>query len=377
MRSRGPRSTRARLSARSCAALLLLVALPACAGRPPGPTPFGSLVEKLSEPGGYFDTDNLISNESSYLHAVTGLRSHRIQAGAYIGVGPDQNFSYMAAIRPEVALIVDIRRDNMLEHLIFKALFERSRNRMEYLCLLFARPPPSDLASWDIRDVEQLVGHVAETPSTRESVALARAAVDETIAGFGVALSESDLATIDRFHRAFIVAGPALRFTSHGRRPRFYYPTYRDLVLERDLQGERASYLVSEDDFQFLKRLQEEDRVVPVVGDLAGDQAMAAVGEWLAGQELTVSAFYTSNVEFYLFRAGTYGRFVRNVGLLPLDDRSVVIRSVFQTAFGPHPNTVPGYFSAQTVQWLAPLPGAWSAGGLRSYWDVVTRDLLR
>ena len=64
---------------------------------------FAALIERLSEPGGYFDTDNLISNETSYLHVIGTLRELGVSGGAYIGVGPDQNFSYIAAIRPSIA----------------------------------------------------------------------------------------------------------------------------------------------------------------------------------------------------------------------------------------------------------------------------------
>ena len=78
---------------------------------------------QLSERGGYFDTDNLISNEKSYLHVIPALRDGGVTGGAYIGVGPDQNFSYIAQVRPAIAFIVDIRRDNLLLHLLFKALF--------------------------------------------------------------------------------------------------------------------------------------------------------------------------------------------------------------------------------------------------------------
>ena len=76
-------------------------------------TTFAALVERLSESGGYFDTDNLISNESSYLHVMGALREIGVRGGAYIGVGPDQNFSYIARIRPSIAFIIDIRRDNL------------------------------------------------------------------------------------------------------------------------------------------------------------------------------------------------------------------------------------------------------------------------
>jgi hypothetical protein len=87
-----------------------------------GDTTFAGTVTRLSEAPGYFDSDNLISNETSYLHAVSHLRSGGVTGGAYIGVGPDQSFSYIAAIRPTVAFMIDIRRDNLLMHLMFKAL---------------------------------------------------------------------------------------------------------------------------------------------------------------------------------------------------------------------------------------------------------------
>src|SRR5947209_4600108 len=105
--------------------LALAVAAPSLRGQVPDrlpPPAFAALSARLSEPGGYFDTDNLISNESSYLHALDALRQAGTEGGAYLGVGPDQNLSYIAALRPHVAFIIDIRRDNLLEHLLYKAL---------------------------------------------------------------------------------------------------------------------------------------------------------------------------------------------------------------------------------------------------------------
>src|SRR5215207_5179885 len=105
---------------------------------------FAALVARLSEPGGYFDSDNLISNESSYLHVLGAVRKLGVSGGAYVGVGPDQNFSYIAQVRPRIAFLVDIRRDNLLQHLLFKSLFEMARNRAEYLALLTGRTAPAD-----------------------------------------------------------------------------------------------------------------------------------------------------------------------------------------------------------------------------------------
>ena len=56
------------------------------------PASFAARVAALSEPSGYFDTDNLISNERSYLHAVPELEKLSGRAGGsgvYLGVGPD------------------------------------------------------------------------------------------------------------------------------------------------------------------------------------------------------------------------------------------------------------------------------------------------
>src|SRR5712691_5756223 len=107
--------------------LLLVLLLTGTAGRVANAArdhkTFAALSARLSEPGGYFDSDNLISNETSYLHVIGKLRELGVAGGVYLGVGPDQSFSYIAKIRPKMAIIIDIRKDNLLQHLLFKALF--------------------------------------------------------------------------------------------------------------------------------------------------------------------------------------------------------------------------------------------------------------
>src|SRR5262249_19139436 len=127
---------------------------------------FAAEVLRLSEPGGDFDTDNLISNERSYLEVLPALRQARVGGGAYVGVGPDQNFTYIALMRPAVAFIVDVRRDNLLLHLLFKALFALARTRTEYLTLLTDRPPPRDLETWRGAPLERIVRYIDETSRT-------------------------------------------------------------------------------------------------------------------------------------------------------------------------------------------------------------------
>jgi hypothetical protein len=140
-----------------------------------------------------------------------------------------------------VAFIVDVRRDNMLQHLLFKALFARARNRAEYVALLLGRPVPADVARWGERPVDAIVAWADATPATPSSAAAARAAVRAEVGRTGIALSATDLATIGRFHDAFITAGLGLQFTSFGRPPRPYYPTLRSSSRSATSRGGRRA----------------------------------------------------------------------------------------------------------------------------------------
>src|SRR5262245_34406232 len=297
---------------------------------PPRATRFATAIEQLSEPGGYFDTDNLISNEKSYLDVLPALAAHGVSGGVYVGVGPDLNFSYIARVRPTAAYIIDIRRDNLLLHLLFKAIFAEARTRAEYLSLLTGRAPPIGLTN---APLDELVQHIDRTTSSRADIDQLRARLDRAIVGFGVPLSRQELASIDRFHRTFVTEGLDLVFESHGR-PRSWaagsrYPNFRELLLSTDAQGRKRNFLASEDDFQFLKALQARDAIIPVVGDVAGPTALKGIAAAVVERRERVSAFYISNVEFYLARDGRYARYLENLSHLPHDSRSVLIRSVF------------------------------------------------
>src|SRR5437870_10903542 len=103
---------------------------------------FWRLVTEFSEPGGFFRSDNFISNETLFQHVVGRLKEKASPDGVYLGVGPDQNFTYIVALRPRMAFIVDVRRQNMLEHLMYKALIELSEDRADFLSKLFSRKRP-------------------------------------------------------------------------------------------------------------------------------------------------------------------------------------------------------------------------------------------
>lgn len=357
--------------------LVGLAASPACAqgaeSTAPAPdTAFAAIVERLSEPGGFFDTDNLISNEGSYLHVMGALRRAGLSGGAYIGVGPDQNFSYIAQIRPSIALIVDIRRDNLLEHLLFKSLFQLSQDRLGYLGALLARQVP------EIRDAEQSIEEIVAlldgTPSDSTLFAETHDKVVSLILSYGVPITESEWETIRRFHYTFAARGLDLQFESFGREPQAYYPSLRQLILERDLEGGMVSYLASDSAFQTIRRLQLASRIIPVVGNLAGSKALPEIAEFLRERGELVSAYYVSNADFYIAEDGKLSTFLANVRDLPHNERSVIIRSVFRAPFGggPVPQPIGGYRSTQLLQSMRTLVAESDAGRVRTYYDVVS-----
>jgi len=336
---------------------------------------FAALSARLSEQGGYFDSDNLISNETSYLHVIPKLKELGITGGIYIGVGPDQSFSYIAKIRPKMAILIDIRRDNLLQHLLYKSLFARARNRVEYLCLFFGKPVPKT-RGWENRSIKELVEYIDGAQSDAKLFEKTVANVRKDVQSYGIPLSASDLETIVKIQRAFYGAGLEIRYSSYHRPPRSIYPTYRDLLLETDLAGQQQNYFAGEDDFQFLKKLEEQDMIVPAVGDLSGPQAVKAIGQYIAEQKERVSAFYLSNVEFYLARQGTFDKFVENLKSLPIDNRSVIIRSYFNYYAPSHPQAEPNHFSTQLLQRIEDLLKQCSTGECDNYNDIVTKNSI-
>jgi hypothetical protein len=135
----------------ACVSVAWLVAtLAAAADTLPSRIPdddFWRLLTSFSERAGTFPSDNLLSNETLLQHVIPELARTVKPGGVYLGVGPEQNFTYMVALRPRLAFIFDIRRGNLALHLIYKALFEMSSDRAEFVSRLFARKRPEGLTA--------------------------------------------------------------------------------------------------------------------------------------------------------------------------------------------------------------------------------------
>jgi hypothetical protein len=336
---------------------------------------FAALVRRLSDVGGYFDTDNLISNERGYQQVLGAMERVGVRGGVYIGVGPDQNFTYIARTRPRMAFLADIRRDNLLQHLMFKALFARARNRAEYLALWTGRVAPANVEQLSDRRIDALVDLIDSAPHTRTSAQRAQQIVRDELQRSGVLLSGPDLQTIARFHQAFMADGLSLRFASTGRAPQPHYPTLRQLILEHDDAGQQRGYLASEEDFQYVKSMQRRNLIVPVTGDLAGPRTLPGIGRFLTEHGARVSVLYVSNVEDYLLRDGTFPNYLSAVRALPRDERAVMIRSYFGGGYG-HPEATQEYYATQLVQRLSRFVADTALQRPMRYRELVNRDWL-
>jgi hypothetical protein len=358
-------------------ALLLAASSTGRQGIPPrlSDKEFWDLSAELSEPAGYFRSDNLVSNEVTFQHPIPELVARTKPGGVYLGVGPDQNFSYIAALRPRIAFIVDIRRLNLMQHLFYKSLFELSNSRAEFLSRLFGRPIPAGL-SLDVPPDSLLLAFAMAESDSVLFMATRREIRDLVLNRHGFTLTNEEVGGLDYVHEAFFVAGPDLTYnfgTGRGRGNGFgrSMPSYGQLMMETDANGVFRSYLATEESFRVLKSLEERNMIVPVTGDFGGPKALRAVGDWVRKRGATITAFYTSNVEQYLFQSEpTWRGFFQNVESLPTDSSSTFIRALFNTGW----QYSGGGQGPRSITVLCPIRthvGEFAAGRLQGYYDVM------
>jgi hypothetical protein len=298
-------------------------------------TDFWRLTEEFSEPNGYFRSDNLLSNEIFFENVVPELVQRTSPGGVYIGVGPEQNFTYIAALKPQMAFIPDIRRGNLDLQLMYKALFELSEDRAEFVSRLFSRKRPAQLTPTSTAD-DIFAAYVKAAPAADDIYNDNLKAIEALLVGrHGFALSNDDRSGIAYVYGNFHTFGPDINYNSSTRGGGGFgdVVSYADLMVATDGQKVSRSFLANEENFAIVKNLEEKNLIVPLVGDLAGPKAVRALGKYLRDRSATVTAFYISNVEQYLYQGGTWKNFCRNVASLPLDAKSTFIRSTRSGGF--------------------------------------------
>jgi hypothetical protein len=324
----------------------------------------------LSEQDGTFHSENLLSNEGRFQYVLPTLDKSAVQGRAYLGVGSEQNFTYIVATRPAMAFIVDIRRGNLLLHLTYKALFELSSDRAEFVSKLFSRPRPGGLSTTST--AQQIFDAYASAEPSRalhDRNLKAIKAHLTTTHGFG--LTANDLEGIDFVYGAWFEGGPEMRYQLTngfggggfggggfgggfgGRRGGpGGMPSYAELMTADDGTGHARSYLATEENYRYMRDFETRNLLVPVVGDFGGPKALRAVASYLKQKALVVSTFYASNVEQYLYQNGIWDRFCGSAATLPLDAKSLLIRSRRGGFRGAGPGGGPGprgMFSSDAV----------------------------
>jgi hypothetical protein len=286
------------------------------------------LIETLSEPGGDFRSDNLVSNEIYMQSIIPELMTVTKPGRVYLGVGPEQNFTYIAALKPRMVFIIDIRRGNLHTQLMYKALFELSKDRVEFAAKLFSKKQPEGLTSKST--AQELFAALAKAETTEVLYKQNLAAIQAHLTkAHEFPLSKDDLAGIEYVYYHFYWFGPSLTYSSSsgGGGGRGSFVNYHALMEANDGFGVARSYLATEENFLFMKGLQEKNLLVPVVGNFAGPKAIRSVGQYVRDRGAVVSAFYLSNVEQYLSQMQVWYTFCGNFATLPLDESSTFIYS--------------------------------------------------
>jgi hypothetical protein len=310
---------------------------------------FWRLTDEFSEPNGYFRSDNLLSNEIFFQNVIPDLVNRTKPGGVYIGVGPEQNFTYISAIKPKMAFIPDIRRGNLDLQLVYKALFELSGDRVEFVSRLFNRPRPNSLGpkstASEIFAAYANVEPVAEATYQQNLKGLEELLVKK----HGFQLTPDDVSGLNHVYHNFYMFGPDINYNSSMGGGGFgAFVSYSELMKATDGQNEERSFLASEANFKIVKDLEQKNLIVPLVGDLAGPKALKSVGQYLKDHNGLVVAFYASNVEQFLYGSGTWVNFCRNIAAMPLDVRSTFIRSVRSAGYSRGLMSVLGSMKSET-----------------------------
>jgi len=334
---------------------------------------FWKLVTDFSEPGGYFRSDNLVSNERMYQWVIPDLLKTTKPGGVYLGVGPDQNFTYIVALKPKIAFIFDIRRQNVLTHLMYKALIEQSTDRADFVSRLFSRPRPKGLDTASSPEAI-FMAFDSELPDSNEYHRNVTSIRDRLTKTHGFKLTDEDFNTIGYVYQSFVSGGPDITYnfgpSRMGGFGRSQMPSYSELQVATDSALVHRSYMATEANFRALKAMEMNNLIVPLVGDFAGQKAIRTVGTYLKEHNAIVTAFYLSNVEQYLYQQNDdWSRFYTNVASLPLDASSTFIRSVFN-GMGNYGNGR-GIFGQQMLASMQEQVKLFNEGRLQLYSDVI------
>jgi hypothetical protein len=336
---------------------------------------FWRMIVDFSEQGGDFSNENFVSNEAQYQDVVPALKVTTKPGGVYIGVGPEQNFTYASLLQSKLAFVIDIRRQNMLELLMYKALFDMSPSRADFVSNLFSRTRPAGL---DTKTTPAaLFAAVDSAKADPDLLTKNLQAIKGYMTGHGYQLSNEDVTTMEKVYQAFFRLGTRITYDS-GNAPGVGgrgFANYSRLMNTADITGRNSSFLANEENYLYVREMQRKNLIVPLVGDFAGPAVIRNVARYLTERKATVGVFYISNVETYLDDTKKQA-FYANVTTLPVDGSSMFIRHILGNPARGLSWWRPGMTNVSTVAPMAEFINQIKAGRRPTFEEIVreTKD---
>ena len=195
---------------------------------------FWTLVTESSEPDGYFrnrEPDEPHLERALFQYVIPELvEPDDGRAASIWASGPEQNFTYMAAVRPRLAIIFDIRRGNLDLQLMYKALFELSRDRAEFVVAAVLQAAARRRSARESSAADDLRARSRAVPASEAALQgdAARRFAAHLTETHALPLPADDLRghrlrAIERFYWSGFAVRPS--------------PTYADLMTATDAQG--------------------------------------------------------------------------------------------------------------------------------------------
>ena len=232
------------------------------------------------------DAHFVVSDEKAhwvFRPVVAGL------GGALMGVGTDPNYLFAGWARSELLVLLDFDQMVVDVHALYRLAFLHSPDSATFL------------SAWSTARAREMEDRIREAFPSQE---------DQT-----------------RILRAFRISRNLVDWRLRGIRR-----AYRK-------QGVRT-FLDDPDQYRHLRNLFLANRVFAIRGDLTGHQAVRAVGRILQEARIPLRIYYPSNAEKYFECSADYRENMRS---LPLDDRSVVVRTA--GGWGPPEGSPDGFYT--------------------------------
>lgn len=240
----------------------------ACVGR-------RRVTQKCRDKLHYVHTNELYHN--AYLKYLNN------RGGAYIGVGSDQNLTFIAWAKSRFAFLMDYDPVVVWVNMINRALILASPTKEDFIAL------------W-------------ETKNWKKAWKILRKEYK----------GHKDLKMIVQSHKQF------------AYRLRFHYlkrvKRWRKTWVPVDY-----SWLHTDKDYGYIRKMFQTNRIRVMKGDLLLNKSLRGIGNVCRKAGIPVRVVYLSNAEQFWHYPGHFRKNFRN---LPVDGKSILIRSIFTKAYG-------------------------------------------